>query len=89
MIAIETRTTQIDDLRHHTPEQIAELGKLLDEGVVGRPDLRRPDFYEVDGVENVYYVLRYPSGDKVSLIAAWKKGSPVESDGTKSFLADR
>jgi hypothetical protein len=30
---------------------------LLDEGVVGRPDLRRPDFHEVDGVENVYYIL--------------------------------
>jgi hypothetical protein len=64
---------QVEDLRKHTPEQIAELRELLDAGVVGRPDLHRPDFYEVDGTEDVYFILRYPSGDKVLLIAAWKK----------------
>ena len=70
MIAIEKRPLQVEDLRKHTPEQIAELHTLLDAGVVGRPDLHRPDFYEVEGAEDVYFTFRYPSGDKVLLIAA-------------------
>jgi hypothetical protein len=89
MVAIEKRSLEVEDLRKHTPEQIAELQALLDAGVVGRADLRRPDFYEVDGAEDIYYVFRYPSGHKVLLIAAWKRHSPPEGDGTKAFLGHR
>jgi acyl-CoA-binding protein len=73
MIAIEKSLLQVEDLRRHTPEQLAELRALLDAAVVGRPDPHRPGFYEVDGAEYVYFILRYPAGDKVLLIAAWKK----------------
>ena len=70
MIAIEKSLLQVEDLRRHTPEQLCAL---LDAAVVGRPDPHRPGFYEVDGAEYVYFILRYPAGDKVLLIAAWKK----------------
>ena len=63
----------VEDLRKHTPEQVAELRMLLGAGFVGRPDLRRPGFYELDGAANVYYIFRYPSGHKVLLLAAWQK----------------
>lgn len=63
----------IEDLRSHAPEQLAELRLLLNAGHVGRPDSRRPGFYEIDGVANVYYVFRYPSGHKVLLLAAWQR----------------
>jgi hypothetical protein len=74
MIVIEKQPPLVEDLRKHTPEQIAELRLLLTAGITGRPDLRRPGFYELDGAENVYYVFRYPTGHKVLLIAAWQKG---------------
>ena len=63
----------VEDLRKHTPEQVAELRMLLGAGFVGRPDLRRPGFYELDGATSVYYIFRYPSGHKVLLLAAWQK----------------
>src|SRR3974377_979929 len=63
----------IEDLRKHNREQVAELRMLLGAGFVGRPDLRRPGFYELDGAANVYYIFRYPLGHKVLLLAAWQK----------------
>jgi hypothetical protein len=63
----------IEDLRDHSQEQIAELRMLMDTGVTGRPDPRRPGFFELDGVANVYYIFRYPTGHKVLLLAAWQR----------------
>lgn len=63
----------IEDLREHSAEQIAELRVLLNVGMPGRPDPRRPGFFELDGVANVYYIFRYPAGHKVLLLAAWQK----------------
>jgi hypothetical protein len=62
----------IEDLRKHTPEQLAELRLLLDVGL-GRADTRRTGFFEIDGAANVYYVLRYPFRHKVLLVAAWDR----------------
>ena len=47
----------IEDLRKHTPEQLAELRLLLNAGLSQRPDSRRPGFFEIDGAANVYYIL--------------------------------
>ncbi|MGA9999878.1 MAG: hypothetical protein WBQ04_07145 [Candidatus Acidiferrales bacterium] len=44
----------IEDLRHHTLEQLAELRLLLNVGL-DRADTRRPGFFEIDGAANVYY----------------------------------
>ena len=74
MMVIEKQPPLVEDLRRHTPEQMAELRLLLNAGITGRPDLRRPGFYELDGADNVYYVFRYPTGHKALLIAAWQKG---------------
>jgi hypothetical protein len=65
----------VEDLRNHTPEQLLELRLLLNTGEKGREDGRRPGFYEMDGMENVYYVFRYPTGHKVLLVAAWDRQS--------------
>jgi hypothetical protein len=35
--------------------------------------MRRPGFYELDGESNVYYIFRYPSGQKVLLVAVWQR----------------
>jgi len=66
----------IEDLRHHTLEQLAELRLLLNVGL-DRVDTRRPGFFEIDGAANVYYILRYPFRHQVLLVAAWdRKGDP-------------
>ena len=70
----------VEDLRHHTPEQLLELRLLLNTGVNGRADKRRPGFYELDGVNNVYYVFRYPTGQKILLVAAWERQNDPVAD---------
>ena len=83
MLSINKQPPMIEDLRTHSPEQLAELRLLLDAGMTGRPDTRRPGFYEIDGVANVYYVFRYPSGHKVLLLAAWQR----ETDPVAEMIA--
>jgi len=73
MVILEKMPPVLEDLRNHSPEQLAELRILLNAGLTGRPDVRRPGFYEIDGASNVYYVFRYPTGHKVLLLAAWEK----------------
>jgi hypothetical protein len=73
MLSIQQLAPAVEDLRHHSPEQLLELRLLLYAGVPGRPDHRRPGFYEIDGVSSVYYVFRYPAGHKVLLVAAWER----------------
>jgi hypothetical protein len=73
----------IEDLRAHSQEQIAELRTLLDMGFTGRPDPRRPGFFELDGLGYVYYVFRYPAGHKVLLLAAWER----EADPVAEMVA--
>jgi hypothetical protein len=73
MLNLNKKPPLIEDLREHSQEQIAELRLLLETGLTGRPDPRRPGFFELDGIANVYYVFRYPTGHKVLLLAAWQR----------------
>lgn len=68
----------VEDLRNHSPEQVAELRMLLSAGASARPDPRRPGFFEVDGLANVYYVFKYPSGAKVMLLGVWDRDPVAE-----------
>ena len=63
----------VEDLRNHSQEQLAELRQLLIAGAPSRPDPRRPGFYEVEGLSNIYYVFKYPTGTKVLLIGVWQR----------------
>ena len=65
----------LEDLRNHTPEQLAELRLLLDSAAPSRPDPRRPGFFEIDGEASVFYIFRYPSGSKVLLVGVWERVS--------------
>lgn len=72
-MSINKQPPIVEDLRSHSAEQLAELRVLLGAGIAGRADGRRPGFYELDGVTNVYYIFRYPTGHKVLLLAAWQR----------------
>lgn len=63
----------IEDLRNHSPEQLAELRMLITSEAPERPDPRRPRFYEIEGENSVYYVFKYPSGVKVLLVGIWDR----------------
>ena len=63
----------LEDLRNHTPEQLAELRLLLTVGAPSRPDPRRPGFYELDGDNSVFYVFKYPTGTTVLLLGVWER----------------
>jgi hypothetical protein len=73
MINVPKQPPLVEDLRNHSQEQIAELRQLLVTGAPSRPDPRRPGFYEVQGLANIYYVFKYPSGTKVLLLGAWER----------------
>lgn len=70
----------VEDLRKHSQEQLSELRVLLNAGLTGRPDCRRPGFFELDGAASVYYIFRYPSGHKVLLVAAWNRQNDPVAD---------
>jgi len=63
----------LEDLRNHSQEQLAELRLLLSQGAPSRPDPRRRGFFEVHGPFHVFYICRFPSGDKVALMAVWER----------------
>jgi hypothetical protein len=75
MITVPKQAPLVEDLRNHSQEQIAELRQLLVTGAPSRPDPRRPGFYEVEGLANIYYVFKYPSGTKVLLLGAWERAN--------------
>src|SRR5258708_34099352 len=79
----------LEDLRSHTPEQIAELRVLLASGAPSRPDPRRPGFFELDAAEYVFYVFKYPTGTKFLLVGVWKRHRELmpESDPCCSFAS--
>ncbi len=83
MLSFHKQPPVIEDLREHSVEQLTELRLMLAANLQGRPDPRRPGFFEIDGVNNVYYVFRYPSGHKVLLLAAWQR----ESDPVAEIVA--
>jgi hypothetical protein len=72
---ISKKPPLLEDLRNHSPEQLAELRLLLSIGATSRPDPRRPGFFELEGASNVFYIFKYPTGAKVLLLGVWERAS--------------
>jgi hypothetical protein len=68
----------LEDLRNHSSEELSELRKLLSIGAEMRPDPRRPGFFEVAGIDRVYYIFKYPNGSKVLLLGVWDRDRVAE-----------
>jgi hypothetical protein len=68
----------LEDLRNHSQEEVAELRVLLSIGAPSRPDPRRPGFFEISGVDRVYYIFKYPNGSKVLLLGVWDRDPVAE-----------
>jgi hypothetical protein len=78
MVTVTKRPPLVEDLNHHSPEQIAELRRLLASHAPSRPDARRPGFFEVEGCTSVFYIFKYPSGEKVLLLGLWERDRVAE-----------
>ena len=68
----------LEDLRNHSPEEVSELRTLLSVGADMRPDPRRPGFFEVAGIDRVYYIFKYPNGSKILLLGVWDRDPVAE-----------
>jgi hypothetical protein len=78
MISTTKRPPLVQDLRNHSLEQINELRVLLEHGAPTKPDPRRPGFFELQGLENVFYIFKYPTGTKVLLLGVWERDPVAE-----------
>ena len=78
MMTIQKQPPILEDLRNHSPEELAELRILLSVNSEMRPDPRRPGFFEIPGLERVYYIFKYPNGSKILLIGVWDRDRVAE-----------
>jgi hypothetical protein len=78
MISTTKRPPAVQDLRNHSQEQVSELRLLLEQGAPSKPDPRRPGFFEVQGVQQVFYIFKYPTGDKILLLGVWERDPVAE-----------
>jgi hypothetical protein len=69
MVRCLERELEIEDLRNHSQELIAQLRDLLAGGANVTPDAKRPHFYEVKHPGHLYFIYISPNTGKVLLIA--------------------
>jgi hypothetical protein len=72
------RGMQIEDLRDHPRELIAELSDLLASGAPAIPDPKHPELYEMKSDAQVFYVHISPVTGKVLLVATWPSEGVLE-----------
>jgi hypothetical protein len=87
MMSVPKQPPVLEDLRSHSPEQLAELRLLLSAGAPTRPDPQRPGFFEVDGDSSVFYIFKYPTGTKVLLLGVWERDRTAEMAACASTAA--
>jgi hypothetical protein len=78
MMNLQKQPPILEDLRNHAQEEIAELRVLLNSNAEMRPDPRRPGFFEVPGIDRVYYIFKYPNGSKILLLGVWDRDPVAE-----------
>ena len=73
MILRLNQQPNIEDLRHHGPEAVEKLRRLLAYGALAKPDPCRSDFFELEDGNKVFYIHISPVNGKVLLLATWLK----------------
>jgi hypothetical protein len=64
------RELEIEDLRNHPREMVAQLRDVLAGGAAVTPDPKRLGFYEAKDRKHIFYIYVSPSTGKVLLLAA-------------------
>jgi len=63
--------TKVENPRGYIAKVVNELRNLLTVGARARRDPRRENFYEVENVNNVFYIYISPVTGNVVLLAKW------------------
>ena len=72
-MVVTENVLQIEAPRNHSLETQERVRLLLDSGAPMRPDLKRPDLFEIEDEAQVFYIhVAKPSG-KVTLLAVWDR----------------
>ncbi|HZP34810.1 MAG TPA: hypothetical protein VFB23_15755 [Candidatus Acidoferrales bacterium] len=73
-----TSDLQIEDPRGHSRDTLRHLREALISRAPAVPDSRRPNFFEVQADEHVFYIHISPLSRKITLLATWSP-EPVEA----------
>jgi hypothetical protein len=73
MVVTTEPVLEIEAPRNHLPETQERLRQLLDSGAPTRPDIKRPDFFEIEDHAHVFYVHIAKASGKVTLLAVWSR----------------
>lgn len=67
----QNKFQSIENPRNHPDEALLALQSLLSSGAVQRKDPHRPNFFEVDDENRVFYIYVSPTTGTVTLLATW------------------
>jgi hypothetical protein len=70
---VQVEAAEIEDPRGHSPETRERLRCLLAVGAPARLDPKRPDVFEIEDHERIFYVHVGKTGGKVALLAIWNR----------------
>ncbi|HXN71798.1 MAG TPA: hypothetical protein VN861_04495 [Candidatus Acidoferrales bacterium] len=84
MVMCLERELEIEDLRKHPREMVAQLRDALASGAAVTPDPKRISFYEVKHCEHMYYIYVSPNTGKVLLLAAWPQEKTLLAEAAVS-----
>jgi hypothetical protein len=79
MLELEpTAELKIEDPRGHSPETLRRLRQALASGASAGPDARRPNFFEIQADDQVFYIHISPATQKITLLATWSREPALE-----------
>jgi hypothetical protein len=74
------RELEIEDLRNHPREMVAQLRDVLAGGAAVTPDPKRLEFYEAKDRKYIFYIYVSPNTGKVLLLAAWSHQEKLSAE---------
>lgn len=63
----------IENPREYKISVVEQLRHLLEAGAAVQPDPRRPQFYEIEGEDETFYIHISPFTSNVVLLAKWSR----------------
>jgi hypothetical protein len=68
---------RIENPRSYSPQEVEQLRQLLAAGSEAQGDLRRENFYEIEGNGEIFYIHISPISGAVVLLAKWNR-QPID-----------
>jgi hypothetical protein len=69
---------KIEDPRGHSPETLRRLQQALASGAPADPDARRPNFFEIQAEDQIFYIHISPVSRRITLLATWSREPALE-----------